>query len=831
MRYIDDLEYSQPQSLYAGEATNDVKALNSAMSNEYKETKNNKDILDLTANSLDVRDIDYGIKKKAIDDIKTKFEDLVKNGNYQDAGFLVKDAAKKFAMDKNIEGVKQSRAAELNYQRDLSQRLAKGDIDEETYLYKIGKSREKNQTPLSYDESTGLYKGMYSGETTYNDKSKEIYDLFNERGKDWKATEMKEVNGQRYKKIGGISGGYINMETGKEVTEHDLFQAFKTELRGRKDFKDYLDQEKEIDTHNITGGTGIIDKTTLNKVMSDDEIKARLIGTTPSNYKNIQNSKDEKAKKLVIEAERKFQNLDDSTIKNLFNDRYEQMQNNKYVSPSASKYSFEDFQDKQWENKPYLMALDDKYQRGRMAFKDEIEKEVQAPLPTNKGELENITGQEFIKQQEVVKNLDNKIINAKNAFELAKKTGKKELADQAEKTLNNLLHNKEDYNQNQVTLINNLKTENKKEVLTSLYDRVLNDKSFRDLLRSDTNFSPKLRSNLIYLEKHQNKEGDKDFFKDLYKETVNLLSSDNKNIDLLLNKALKISGDMEKNKTFSPLKLRYGGSSGKAYRDFMDESQINTLIADGIDEQSTVNLGNNSTVYGLDYNTDKKWERDIIDQVGSLVKTNPSGFNKNGVSLDQVFAGKSHYKFKDINGNDAIPDNNQSRIGFVTNNLNGDIQLKISFYDKDGKPLTRETNEGATLASMNFTPEDQEGIATAYNQLGNKLLKGDKQAQSQGANILGYTRFGKDLSLFRPTMQKTGDTSNATIDWMGKTRNIKFKVTNETSDGNKNFEAFDEKGNPIILENVNEEQKSTFGSKEEFYNNLIITERKYGKSF
>lgn len=394
-KYLNELEYATPVSTYAGEAVPEVKALSSEMSNQYEETRKNKDILDMAAENLDVRDVDFPVKKKAIEDLRNQFSQLVQNGDYQNANYAVKDVAKKFATDKMIQGALKSKGNQTAYEKDLQDRLEKGKIKEEVYLYKLGQSKQKNKEALTYDPSTGLYKNMYKGVDAYDDKSKEIYDEMYKRSNGWKATDM-TINGKHWHKIEGVSGGYINMETGEKVDKNKIQNQLITELSNRGDFADFMNQEKEIDTYKLTGGTNIINKDVLKKVISEDKLNLTIAGVTQEELDALQKSKkpEDKVKlqeKLNLIEEAKTKELSKEEAEKIYNTKYRLNQLDKYTEPAAEKESYEKFKDTQWKNETYLMSLEHKYRKAEK----ELENAGITIAKSNQSVMQNFSPQEL----------------------------------------------------------------------------------------------------------------------------------------------------------------------------------------------------------------------------------------------------------------------------------------------------------------------------------------------------------------------------------------------------------------------------------------------------
>lgn len=383
--------YAQPVNTYSGLPVEEVKALNQAQSEQYNTNRAAKDALDVLYNNLDIEDRNYEIKRKAIDGVKTKFKDLVSQGNYQDAKYVISDAVKAFQTDNELQGALKSRQKEKAYYEDLRNRLESGTqsttstestgkdklnkettkrsggINRDIYQYAIAKSKEKNKGQIKYNPETGLTEGGFEGVNVVDDKSGDIYDELYKRTQDWKA-ETIEANGTTYKMDPTKPRGYLNVQTGETVDRDEVQKALVTELSNRGDWKDFLSQEREIDRYKKFGSSQVTSDAFNQLGMTEDSLKNHLLGIDDKKLEQLSKSKSAEDKKewLRIEEEKALMdlnNVDQNQLTSLYDSIQRKQQLHRYTSSAADKAGYTKYKDEFLKDEAYLMALDFGYKK------------------------------------------------------------------------------------------------------------------------------------------------------------------------------------------------------------------------------------------------------------------------------------------------------------------------------------------------------------------------------------------------------------------------------------------------------------------------------------
>ena len=787
MKYLNDLEYSQSQSLYAGEPVQEIKALNQAMSNEYETTRKNKDALDSLAANLDVRDVDYGVKKQTIEGLRSQFEDLVKKGDYQNARFVVNDAIKKFNNDPLLKGAKNSKLAEVAYQKDLVDRLDKNQINQDQFNYGMINSKAKNQEALTYDPETGLYKNSYKGHDVFDDKSKDIYDDMDKRITGWKEGDIQDINGQRFKKIGGIAGGYINMETKEGVSKSEVQNALMTELSNRGDYKNFLDQERNIALSKLTGGKGVVTKEDLLKVIPEDELYYRLAGTSKNQLTQLEKSKDPKdkielEKKLALVNEAKTKEITPEEAKTIFDTKYHVDQLNKYTEPAADKASFEKTTDKQWENKLLTMSLEHKYkmaeedlkqQKATIGLSNESVKENFSPkeLQNNYDQLKKAnTDLEFL-QQKYKGNLNPALMSGedRNLYEKSKMS----------KTIleREMSHLKEDMkakgvDMNQIVLRNAFMSdveEVAKQTTTPLIDQVLKTSNVSEATKKELQ---EFKNDKI----HDSSDGDRLF---------NILNKD-KTAQKILNAYSDKIIELAKKEEDAPTGLGALNSKGgltlylqgvkiglkegeQKYFESKDLKRYSGQVL-AIDDKDKNNVVSNEA---RQWNNLAQMGTEFTSTSNSTVAEIVEKYNTdNGFTGDKADKG---IKLKDV------------QVQPIYEKINGEFRFQLRLPD-------------GTLKQV--TPKNQEDAQASLRRIANEYVKSpDPATANKGYEILGQVHNG-DLSRINLNEFQSADAIPVAL-FTGKGEQMFTLQKNGTDNG----------GNPIFSLKKEDGSDVTFGGK------------------
>lgn len=285
---MPQLTYATPENVYAGKDVEGIRVLNKTASDQYDTSLNTKTLLDNVYNNLNIRAEGKHIKNKAFNEYKKRIDDAVSGGNYQDIQYHLNDMINSFKNNKELQGAIQDTQKYQTAIQDLKDRLEsgsqnisssetegtkdnkeitkrKGGINKEQYLFGMNKLQQLNSGKLSYNPNTGLMDNGFQNYNIVDDKSKEVYDAVDKLTNDWKGKDIK-FGDKTFKVNPNVSGGYIDFESGQEVKKTDIQEAAKEYLKQRGDFKDYFDQQNDIELHKATGGTNQVDLGTLSRL-------------------------------------------------------------------------------------------------------------------------------------------------------------------------------------------------------------------------------------------------------------------------------------------------------------------------------------------------------------------------------------------------------------------------------------------------------------------------------------------------------------------------------------------------------------------------------------
>lgn len=389
---MPNLTYAKPLNTYSGLPVEEAKALNESQSKDYNTNRAAKDALDVLYNNLDVEDRNYDIKKKAIEGAKTKFQDLVAKGDYQNAKYAITDAVKSFQTDAELQASLKSRQKEQAYYNDLKNRLEagtqsqtsteqagntktankevtkrSGGINKDIYAYAMEKTKAQNQGQIKYNPETGTTEGGFQGHNVVDDKSGDIYDEMYARTKDWKADSI-DANGNTYTMSKTNPRGYLNVQTGKEVTKDEIQKELIKELSNRGDYKDFLAQERDIQRHKQIPNGDITPESFANLGYNEDKLKNTLLGIDDNHLKTLAKSKsvDDKKELARLQGEKSALDLhsfDKEKLTNLYDNVQKNHQLLNYTSAAAEKEAHTDIKNEFLKDEPYLMALDFGYKK------------------------------------------------------------------------------------------------------------------------------------------------------------------------------------------------------------------------------------------------------------------------------------------------------------------------------------------------------------------------------------------------------------------------------------------------------------------------------------
>lgn len=815
-----NLSYANFDGFYQGLPVDEIKALNQSASQQYKTNRANMDALDVLMNNLSVEDRANPIKMQAIQELKNKFKGVVASGAYQDADYAVADAVKSYQNNIGLRDAVTSKQQHDAYYADLNKRYKEGKLNEAQYKYAVTQAKLKNQDPLEYDPETMTTKNMFSGVDVYDDKSKEIHDFLDKFIKDWKPESIIERNGKSYKKT--ADGQIINIQTGERVSDNELRGALRTELENV--YRDYLSQERQIEHFNRkynpeTKSLNSIERKDL-VFKKDDDVKKQLFGYSleeiNEKLKNPKLNASDKAYFSDMKAEYEAFDLSSpEDIKKAYNILLYQNQISRYTEPFVQKGAYEKYDDKFINSVAYEEAI--------KAYRKAEEEVKNMPLafPTGQSNVQ-FTSQDYNASVQESANLKNKI--KQKEAELAKVNPNENpvIYQNLQKDLDNLKHLDSVNSTNHFETVKKLSASSP-EIAQKYVERALTDIltggeiGFAKSLSSApaNKFTPALTAAIRKYESTISALSDKDV---LSAEELENLKGQAKQISKMLLK--------EKNgEEYFKQAVNQVSSVGETPPDILNS------VNQAIKTNPNFNLGNTTTRYGVDQNSDKTFYKESIDQLKSLIANTTTDWKVGGLSLDEIVnnpetAAKAGFQFSTLDNKGAKPDLSKSQIVPESHHSSGLNTVSIKFYDSEGKPLKFKGDEKDSNAVISFVAGDQEGLKRAYLNISSKLKNSpDPDAKKQGYSWEGFARFGQDLhDVDIAKMNKDEEKAVILHTKQGDTQVIIKKPT----ESNKGFEAYyiDSKGKrqPLNLIDYQNKVTNTFGSKEQLEELLVKAE-------
>jgi hypothetical protein len=786
-KIFGDLEYATPSHLYAGAPVEEIKALNAQKSKDYTETRGTKDALDVAIGNLDVRDIDYGTKKKYLDDLKGRFQETVDKGDWQNAKYQIADEVKKFSTDSVLKAAQSAKQQKDIYNRTLKDNYDKGDLSEEHMNYASKKSKDE---AIGLD-SEGKITGGFGGRKILNDKKirADIYKEADDRIKDWKADEILRANGKEYTNAG--HGQYFVEGSDKTVSAEEVRQALTNEIKAKHG--DFLQQEKEVDFDNLTNGENRLinfedfkklgyTNNTGKPIDSLSEIAYASNKIDPETIQKLKQSKDPNLKQEGFDLENKVKNtakqLQDPIIQHrALNNLYDNHQINKYTQGATDKASFLE-QKANWQiNHQTIEDIKLENDEKKTKFENELKKSGIVPI-TGNSELETYTAsdlnltegkiQEKKTELQDKQNFLNKIMN-----DPARQREAENLQLQIKSLQNDIktnINNKADaIDQLAITnpgvqtsfIAHSLIGKNNEQGLVSYI--LQNQKDFSPLtIKEALNLNKNMSNSIINrLDKTKNNNFNyqEEIDKEDFKKLSNAINID-KNKNALIKKAVEIVDS--KGENINNLHFKGGTKAGEmgGWLDLNEEDSSinypnpNSLFSKTIENNEAPIVEQSKTVYGIDRNTDiSSKENNAIELITDLVKNGKSTFTKDGLTSDKYISNlMKNGDLKDAAGNKLKEyDANKIEVNPVINHFTGMAQARITIPNayKEGK-------EGQ-LVSANFDVDsaDPSTIEAYFNQVGDEQLHSSSpEGQQKGIEIKSFLKYGKDLSRLNTTKKR-----------------------------------------------------------------------------
>lgn len=779
-KIFDDLSYATPKHLYVGAPVDEIKALNAQKSQDYQTNKLENDKLEIALNNLDIRDVDYDLKKKKIQEHLDSVKDIVKNGDWQNAKFQIQQQVKKFTTDKEIQAMQQAKQA---------QQAHFAEIDKEVEENKKSKEWADYEKAISHNSAIktnpdGTISGGYAANKVLNDKeitqqiAKEAETFIN----DYKADKF-QIGGNSYQSAG--NGQYFVNGTTKTVGFDEVKQGLVQELKNRHG--DFLQQEKAVHMFNVKKGEdrplnfsdlsnsfGIKDKEDLLKKFGADEETLNQLKKDPR--KNAELIKLAERQKNEIQSV--LQKPDG--IDRIYNTIFDTNQENKYTNPYANKAAYREDEQK-WElNHFALENLKAANERANMKFKGELEKQAIVPLVlTNNSELHsytatdlgltenqiNLNKQELAKKESLIKQIENDPSRARELDKLKQET------KYLKQTIDNNTQTKADYIEN----ISAAKPELQNSYLAhsivgknnsaGLAAFILANK--KDFSKATVDAALNLNTNMSKdaLEAHkvnkstfdlQSQIGESDFLK--LQNAINI----DKNKNKILNEAVRIVE--EKGNDLQSIRFKNREWEEQAKKEAKNPSPFsnvgrpmpteamkeyknpNLVFSQVVEDGQAPIVEQSKKVFAIDRNTDISSKNNTyIELMTDLVKNGSSTFLKDGMDYGKYITNLiDNNELKDAHGK-PIKDLDQSKVTInpVINYFTGIPQARVNLPNaylkgKEGQLVT---------ANLDFDAADSEATSAYFKQMGNELLNSSKPEDRQkGIEINSYLQFGKDLA-------------------------------------------------------------------------------------
>ena len=204
MGYFGELYYPETKRIFVGEPIEDIKATAEALETKYNTAKQGADALDIMASTLDVRDVDYSIKKARIEAIRNGFKDFAEKGNWEDATYTLQKEYKDFTTDEGLNNAKNmktkisadsaallAKQADLGYSMDDINVFIKANEDSYTGQQFVDPLTGEKLDPVK-DKDKGKWTYKYSPYTP--SKVPDFTEKVNKVLTDWKANTTAYAN-------------------------------------------------------------------------------------------------------------------------------------------------------------------------------------------------------------------------------------------------------------------------------------------------------------------------------------------------------------------------------------------------------------------------------------------------------------------------------------------------------------------------------------------------------------------------------------------------------------------------------------------------------------
>lgn len=363
-KIFNDLAYGNLVPTYAGLPLKEAKETADILDTRYRENLDTQDQLEVMIDNLKVRSQNRPLVQSALDKARKTLEQTREKGDWENAGFLVKRAAKDFAMDKGVRAALSDKQQYDSYMEDLDQRLKDDKIDIITYNNSKELASRENKKAVEYDPITGDYKNIFSAYSPQNfqDVQKAAFDM----GEKWKASKdpfpvkYQDKNGnmveQRVVYDANLKG-YKIVGSDKYLSESELQSGLRQAVLANPKYKGYIQEGLMFDKA-LKFGVGDNQRPiTMSDIFNGD-----------SGTKSIFNISETEAKDMIEKLGYDYDEI--ANDPDMIEAIYDQLHMNKavdgYVNPAASAYSFQEIEEKYLTDHLLLESIK---QRNRMALK------------------------------------------------------------------------------------------------------------------------------------------------------------------------------------------------------------------------------------------------------------------------------------------------------------------------------------------------------------------------------------------------------------------------------------------------------------------------------
>lgn len=221
------LSFARPMNTYVAPPIGTLKEVLATKQQEFFVNRDLADKLEIALQNIEVDEVNQPYKQQAVDRIQGLFSTIKANGSWENAGLLVRDAAKSFATDQALNAAVADRQKAKQAETELDGLVKNGTILQSDKDFVLAEAKAK-YTGIK-DNGDGTYKGTYGYVTP--PKYINVGEYVDKFLKDFKPDQLL---GQFIKKDDGwykttgtnvTSGGYEYQISTERATYEELYQA------------------------------------------------------------------------------------------------------------------------------------------------------------------------------------------------------------------------------------------------------------------------------------------------------------------------------------------------------------------------------------------------------------------------------------------------------------------------------------------------------------------------------------------------------------------------------------------------------------------------------